>query len=196
MKPRYDDTRQHILATGRRIIAGKGFAGVGLNEILNTAGVPKGSFYHYFDSKERYGQALLEDYFAGYLAEIDTLFGSAPMTGRQRLEAYFGQWLNSQGAACDERKCLVVKLSAEVADLSEPMRATLAQGTAQVIARIADCIRAGTADGSLPPLNAEATARSLYQLWLGASLLAKIERSGAPLEQAMHFTQALLGLSS
>ena len=52
MNARHDNTRQHILETGQRIIAGKGFASVGLNEILTTAGVPKGSFYHYFDSKE------------------------------------------------------------------------------------------------------------------------------------------------
>jgi TetR/AcrR family transcriptional repressor of nem operon len=48
MNIRHDNTRQHILETGHRIIAGKGFASVGLNEILKSAGVPKGSFYHYF----------------------------------------------------------------------------------------------------------------------------------------------------
>ena len=42
------DVREKILATGQRIIAGKGFSGVGINEILATVGVPKGSFYHYF----------------------------------------------------------------------------------------------------------------------------------------------------
>ena len=51
MNTRHDNTRQHILETGQRIIVGKGFASVGLNEILSAAGVPTGSFYHYFDSK-------------------------------------------------------------------------------------------------------------------------------------------------
>ncbi len=51
MKTSYDDTRQHLLDTGYRIMAVKGFSGVGLNEILQSAGVPKGSFYHYFKSK-------------------------------------------------------------------------------------------------------------------------------------------------
>ena len=68
MNTRHDNTRQHILETGQRIIVGKGFASVGLNEILTAAGVPKGSFYHYFASKEQYGQALLQDYFDRYLA--------------------------------------------------------------------------------------------------------------------------------
>jgi TetR/AcrR family transcriptional repressor of nem operon len=45
MTVRHDNTRQHILDTGQRIIAGKGFSSVGLNEILQASGVPKGSFY-------------------------------------------------------------------------------------------------------------------------------------------------------
>src|SRR5690242_1088215 len=71
MKATYDDTRQHLLDTGHRMMAEKGFTSVGLNEILQTAGVPKGSFYHYFKSKELYGQALLADYFVGYLADME-----------------------------------------------------------------------------------------------------------------------------
>src|SRR5574343_490187 len=81
MNARHDNTRQHILETGQRIIAGKGFASVGLNEILTTAGVPKGSFYHYFASKEQYGQALLQEYFDRYLADLDTLFAADAGSG-------------------------------------------------------------------------------------------------------------------
>lgn len=188
----HDDKRQHILDTGYRIIAGKGFSGVGLNEILQTAGVPKGSFYHYFKSKEQYGQALLEGYFATYLAGIDDIFQASDAPARQRLLRYWQRWINSQ---CDEEaagKCLVVKLSAEVADLSDAMRITLRDGTDQVIARIAACLQAGVADGSLPPLPAEATARTLYQLWLGASLLAKLHRNSSPLSDAMTVTEKML----
>ena len=48
MNTRHADTRQHILETGQRIVACKGFSSVGLNELLQAAEVPKGSFYHYF----------------------------------------------------------------------------------------------------------------------------------------------------
>jgi TetR/AcrR family transcriptional repressor of nem operon len=50
VKKRFEDTREHLLAIGEHIILGKGFAAVGLAEILATADVPKGSFYHYFAS--------------------------------------------------------------------------------------------------------------------------------------------------
>lgn len=193
MKTAYDDTRQHLLATGHLIMAAKGFSGVGLNEILQTAGVPKGSFYHYFKSKEQYGQALLEDYFSQYLSQVDQRFAEPQQNARERLMGYWQQWLAGYSGPCSEQKCLVVKLSAEVADLSEPMRLTLRDGTDQIIQRLADCISAGEQDASLPSHDAPAMAAMLYQLWLGASLLAKLQRTSQPMQQAMQMTVRLLG---
>jgi TetR/AcrR family transcriptional repressor of nem operon len=192
MNIRHDNTRQHILETGLRIFAGKGFTSVGLNELLKTAGVPKGSFYHYFESKEQYGQALLEDYFDRYLADIETVLDSEAASGHERLMHYWQGWLDRQCDECSEQKCLVVKLSAEVADLSDAMRLTLRDGTDRIVARIARGIEAGVADGSLPALDAQAAAPTLYQLWLGASLLGKLHRNSQPLENAMRFTRQLL----
>ena len=41
---KHRDTRQHLLDTGRDILAARGFSSVGLSAILQAAGVPKGSF--------------------------------------------------------------------------------------------------------------------------------------------------------
>lgn len=192
MNIRHDNTRQHILDTGLGIFAGKGFTSVGLNELLKAAGVPKGSFYHYFESKEQYGQALLEDYFDRYLADIDMLFDGEPASGHERLMRYWQRWLDRQSDDCTDQKCLVVKLSAEVADLSDAMRLTLRDGTDRIVSRIARTIEAGIADGSLPAVDAQSTAQTLYQLWLGASLLGKLHRDRKALESAMTYTRQLL----
>ena len=192
MNTRHDNTRQHILETGHRIIAGKGFASVGLNEILTSAGVPKGSFYHYFESKEQYGQALLQEYFDHYLADLDELFAADAASGHERLMRYWQRWMGKQLDACAEQKCLVVKLAGEVADLSDAMRITLRDGTDQVVQRIARAIDEGVGDGSIPRLDALPTAQMLYQMWLGASLLGKLHRDTAALENAMVYTRKLL----
>lgn len=192
MNARHDNTRQHILETGQRIIAGKGFASVGLNEILTAAGVPKGSFYHYFGSKEQYGQALLQDYFDRHLADLDAFLAGEAASAHERLMRYWQRRLDAQLDACAEQKCLVVKLGGEVADLSDAMRITLRDGTDQIIGRIAGLIEAGVAEGSVPPLDPRATAQTLYQLWLGASLLGKLHRNRDALDNAMAFTRRLL----
>lgn len=186
-------TRDTILATGQRIMGAKGFSAVGLNEVLSAAGVPKGSFYHYFASKEAFGEALLEDYFSAYLADMDRIFRQSGQTKAEQLDAYFRAWQDSQSFEDCQGKCLAVKLGAEVADLSEPMRAALQRGTTGITDRLARAIAAGLAEGSVatqdPP---EAVARRLYQLWLGTSIMVKIARTTAPFDDAVALTARLL----
>jgi TetR/AcrR family transcriptional repressor of nem operon len=191
------DIKQHILATGRTLILGKGFTAVGLNEILSTAGVPKGSFYYYFKSKEAFGVALAEAYFADYLVRADSLLAGDVTPAAQRLMRYWQSWLTTGENDCLESSCLVVKLSAEVSDLSEAMRMALLNGTRQIIERLASCLRQGAVDGSLSGLlDAPQTALALYELWLGAALLTKLRRERSALDTAMFTTLRLLGLPS
>ena len=196
--------KDHLLDCGERLIANKGFVSVGLAEILSTAGVPKGSFYHYFGSKERFGEALLVRYLDRYLTQLDALLGADGSldTARARLMRYWSYWnvaqCNSAPEACRESgggtKCLIVKLSAEVADISEAMRLALRDGTDRVVQRLAQCLEEARVDGSVPAtLAAHATALTLYELWLGASLLAKLRRDDSPFEHALRSTELLLG---
>lgn len=190
------DIRGNIVAVGQRIMAGKGFSAVGLNEILVAAGVPKGSFYHYFGSKDAFGEALLAKYFEDYLADMDLILRQPNTTMAERIMNYFRQWRANQSFEDCEGKCLAVKLGAEVADLSEAMRLTLKQGTSAIVARLARTIEEGVADGSMrPEADAKQVAESLYQLWLGASIMAKIVRDTSPFDAAMSSTEYMLHLS-
>jgi TetR/AcrR family transcriptional repressor of nem operon len=190
------DVRENILATGQRLMAGKGYSAVGLNEILTGAGVPKGSFYHYFGSKDAFGEALLENYFEDYLAELDVTLAQPGMNMAQRLISYFEIWQQTQSFFDCQGKCLAVKMAAEVADLSEAMRLAIKRGTAGIVGRLAAAIDAGVAEGSLTiDGNATDCAQSLYQLWLGASIMVKIGREVAPFATAMTATRQMLKLS-
>jgi TetR/AcrR family transcriptional repressor of nem operon len=187
------DVRQHILDTGKALILGKGFTAVGLAELLGAAGVPKGSFYYYFASKEQFGEALLESYFRAYLKALDDRLGAAGTPARDRLLGYFQRWLSIHEQGLCHEQCLVVKLGAEVSDLSEPMRAALHRGTDGIISRLSECLAEAVADGSVPTGVPDSLMESLYEFWLGASLLAKIRREASPLASAMAATRRLLG---
>ena len=189
------DTKTHLLETGYQLIAKKGFTAVGLKQILDTAGVPKGSFYHYFASKEAFGEALISNYFANYKIRLDTI-AQQDVSAQQKLYNYFQSWYDTQQNGCDYDKCLVVKLSAEVADISEPMRITLNTGYQQIITWLAEHIKAGWADNSVPQsenISAESMAKRWYFAWLGASLIAKTRQTNTPLAEVWQMTTSQMG---
>jgi TetR/AcrR family transcriptional repressor of nem operon len=189
-------TRQGILDAGQAIMARKGWAAVGINEVLGAAGVPKGSFYHWFSSKDAFGEAMMRSYFTVYLAEMDAIFGRADASAAERLMAYWHNWREGQGLEDCQGKCLAVKLGAEVADLCEPMRLALKEGTTAIIDRVERMIQEGLSDGSLSvDGESRAVAQTLYDMWLGASVMAKIHRDPAPMDNALTLTKHLLHLA-
>lgn len=187
------DTREHLLATGETLSLRLGFTGMGLSELLSTAGVPKGSFYHYFRSKEVFGEAMLQRYFEHYDAAMQQLFADDKGDARHQLLSYYAQAISYHCRSECHNACLAVKLSAEVSDLSEPMRHALETGSARVIGHLQDAIERGIREGSLSlAMSPAATAETLYSLWLGASLRAKMRHSIAPLTSALESIELLL----
>ena len=73
------------------------------------------------------------------------------------------------------------------------MRSVLRTGTDAIIARLTHCVQTGQSDGSITStLPAPVLAESLYQLWLGASLLSKLGRHEEPFAAALAATRQLL----
>ena len=189
MKQVNKDTRSHILAGGRSLTARQGYAGVGLNALLKAADVPKGSFYHYFPSKEAYGCALLDDFVDQYRQDLGATLLDEAQNARERFLGYFAGWLQKQTGPALQDRCLVVKLSAEVADLSPDMSKILRKGVEDITASLADTLDQGIAEGSIAPLpDTRALAQSIYHQWLGASLVAGLSKDDAPLKAAMTAT--------
>ena len=195
----YLDTKERLLAVGEELIRVRGFTALGLSEILSSAKVPKGSFYHYFQSKEGFGVALLERYFSDYDRRLATLFADVGMSGvdaRIRIMGYFDLWrsISAESNGCIPI-CLAVKLAAEVADLSEPMRCALESGMGRITFHLTGVIRQAQAEGSVSlTVDASEFAEILYSMWLGASLLSKVKHSLLPFDLVYKQTASMLQL--
>ncbi|WP_455132527.1 TetR/AcrR family transcriptional regulator, partial [Microbacterium aurum] len=63
----HGDTREALLRCGMAVLTMQGISATGIDTVLKRVGVPKGSFYHYFDSKDAFGFEVLHRY-AGYFA--------------------------------------------------------------------------------------------------------------------------------
>lgn len=195
MESTAQDTRSQIIASGRKLIAARGYCGVGLTELLREAGVPKGSFYHYFASKEAYGCAVLEAFTEDYADLLRRTLNHPKWTARTRFMAYFAECYGRQTSDNPEDRCLVVRLSAEVADLSPAMSDVLRKGVRIIEDRLIRTLDDGLQDGSIGAIDDTGElGRALYRQWLGASLLAALSHDDMPLKSTMDFIEAQLPL--
>ncbi|MCG6201855.1 TetR/AcrR family transcriptional regulator [Psychromonas antarctica] len=192
MKIQTNETRQHILNMGYELIVAKGFTSVGLSQLLKHAEVPKGSFYYYFKSKEQFGEALIADYFEKYMKRLNDLFSDNHLSANERLLTYLQRWIEFDEGICGAERCLVVKLSAEVSDLSESMRLALNEGANNVVLAIAQCIESGIHDGSIRVRHAQETAESLYKSCLGGCILYKLSKDVSGLRHTLQQTEQIL----
>ena len=68
------DTRNALVWCGTELLTERGFQITGIDEVLKRVGVPKGSFYHYFKSKDHFGHAVIDNYESYYAKKMDRIF--------------------------------------------------------------------------------------------------------------------------
>ncbi len=191
-------TKERILEAAEEIMLQKSFHSVGLNEILSAVKVPKGSFYHYFQSKEQFGVELLKHYVADATAYKRRALLTAQLSEDpfDRLMAYFDLNIAGRMEGDCQCNCLVVKLASEVATFSDDMRAVLADGVREWHGILEKVVLEGQEKGVIrKEINARVAAAMMHDLWMGASQRMQIERSVAPLRSAVLFIRNYLSPS-
>jgi TetR/AcrR family transcriptional repressor of nem operon len=138
---------------------------------------------------------MMKSYFDDYFTIMDGIVADTEETSAEHLMRYWQNFYDTQVKDDCQGGCLVVKLGAEIADLSEAMRVTTKAGTTAIVERLEQMIADGIADGSVSVDDSpRVTAESLYELWLGASMMAKIHGSPGHLDRAMAVTRQVLHL--
>ncbi len=108
-----ETTRRTLLETGKRIFLERGYSNAGIETILQAAGVPKGSFYYYFGSKEEFGLEVLSYFAAEIVANFERCQADATKSPLERLRAYFEDvCVRLESREC-RNGCLVGNLSQE-----------------------------------------------------------------------------------
>lgn len=176
-------TRLELLQTGLELMIRHSYHGVGINQVLETAGVPKGSFYHYFKSKEDFAEQVLAYYLEQQQAFADGVLASEDLSPYERLKRFFEQiiaYFKGQGFA---QGCLMSNLSQELADCNETLRPVLKTGWQVMSEPIERCLaQMDKADIGLAHLSDHEAAIVLLHAWNGAMIHMKVEKSAAPLE--------------
>jgi TetR/AcrR family transcriptional repressor of nem operon len=178
--------REEIVQAGLKCLVEKGFNAVGVQDITDTAGVPKGSFYNHFESKEALGVEIVERYGANQTRREILTDPSVPPL--QRLRRHFDRISALFAESHFKRNCILGGFSAELANQSETIRESLrklyGQWTKDIEATIAEAQTKGEIANQT---KASDLAAFLLDSYEGALLRARVERSRKPFDRFMKF---------
>jgi TetR/AcrR family transcriptional regulator, transcriptional repressor for nem operon len=176
------------MRAGLEALTEKGFSATGIEEILSRVGVPKGSFYHYFDSKEAFGLGLIERYGEFFAAKLDRHLTNRALSPLARLHAFTDDAKSSMARFDYRRGCLIGNLGQEMGTLPESFRARLQHTFEDWQRRFALCLVEAQEAGELSSdVDAMQVAEFFWIGWEGAVLRAKLERSANALDVFTQF---------
>ncbi|OJY66653.1 MAG: TetR family transcriptional regulator [Sphingobium sp. 66-54] len=174
----FSETRESLVRAGLVALTEKGFSATGIDEILKAVGVPKGSFYHYFDSKEAFGAELIDRYGKYFGRRLERFFADSERPHLQRLEAFTRDAEDAMARFAFSRGCLVGNLGQEMGALPESYRQQLSDVFVDWQHRTAACLRAAQAEGEIGTNHDVNELAAFFWIgWEGAVLRAKLERN-------------------
>jgi TetR/AcrR family transcriptional repressor of nem operon len=177
------DTRKALVWCGTELLTERGFSVMGIEEVLQRVGVPKGSFYHYFPSKQAFGEAVICNYVDYYARKMHRIFDNPDRSPLQQLSDFVADAKRGMTKYAFKRGCLVGNLGQEMASLNEPYREQLEAVLKSWEARVTACLERAIACGELDAdSDAPALSRFFWIGWEGAVLRAKLMRSCEPLD--------------
>jgi TetR/AcrR family transcriptional repressor of nem operon len=181
-------TKRRLLDVGLATLLERGYNATGIQDLLVATGVPKGSFYHHFASKEDFALQVVDRYVAELHGLLDQALGEADRTPVERVRLYFERLL-AMYAGQGYLGSLLGLLGQELAAVNTAFRRRIEGALDGIARRLADTLDEARRRGDLPadadPLQ---TANLILDCWEGAAVRSRVLRGAAPL-------QALLDLS-
>lgn len=176
-------TREELIKAGMEIIARQGFNSTGINAVLQAAGVPKGSFYYYFPSKNDFGLAVIDYFSDSYASQIDRFLSDDKISPLQRIRNYLEAGVTAIEQCHFTRGCPIGHLSLELASQNEKFRTRLSAVFRSWKERYAQCLKAARDAGEIPQdSDVDQLAELLLTGWEGASLRAKVAQSAESMQ--------------
>ncbi len=177
------DTRKALVWCGTELLTERGFQVTGIEEVLKRVGVPKGSFYNFFKSKDEFGAAVIDNYVNYYARKMDRIFGDKSRSPLQRLKDFVDNAKHGMSKFDFRRGCLIGNLGQELASVDSDFRWRLEAVLVSWEQRVSECLEEAIAIGEInKDSDAHALSRFFWIGWEGAILRAKLMRSLEPID--------------
>lgn len=185
------ETKQRLIAAGLRLMLAHGYHALGIQMLLSETGIPKGSFYHHFASKEDFTLQVIDAYQANVHALLVATVGDRSRPPLDRIRAFFAgvrQAYEAEGYL----GCFLGALGQELSGANEVFRRRIDACFVEIAHRLSGCLAEACAAGDLPPGTDPAQlADVLVNTWEGAALRSRLARDGRPLDGVIDFYLAV-----
>lgn len=176
-------TREKLIQAGAKAMLAKSYHAVGIQEVLSKVDVPKGSFYHYFNSKEDFGVAIIKYYGEQLTKSITERLSSEKLSPRERLQEYFFAVRDYYSKLGYGQGCLVAKLATEVARSSPCMRIALKDEFDRWSNLFTACVYEAQQAGEIAEEYVpEELAEFIYTSWEGALIRMLVNQDNSSLD--------------
>lgn len=169
------------------MLLARGYNDLGIQDVLRATGVPKGSFYHHFTSKEDFVLQVIDLYMDVVHMGLDASLGDSSQPPLERVRRFFEM---SRDKYRDEgyMGCLLGGVGQELSGVSPVFRQKIESCFAEIARRISHCLEEARRNGELPAdTEPRAMADLLVDCWEGAALRSRLRRSPAPLDSMLDF---------
>ena len=186
-------TKEKLIAAGAELFLIHSYQGTGINEVLSACGVPKGSFYNYFPSKEDFALAVVDYHMEKSRDFVLDNLCNETLPPIARLAAYLDAI--SQGMVdCNFAiGCAFGTMASEMSGLSPKLRLALSRAFQTQVDHLANCIRLGQEQGEIrDDLDPAKTAGFIMSALQGAQIIAKTFLNAKPLRDVRHMVVEVL----
>jgi TetR/AcrR family transcriptional repressor of nem operon len=195
--PKVTDTRERLLAATLQLLWDESLSAASVDAICEKAGVKKGSFYHFFETKADLVAAALDERFQCFRGELDRVFSaSVPPVERLRqcVELMHQHQVEKRKQAGRVVGCPFASVGSSCSKEDGVIQEKVQELLATQLKYLESAIRDGQADGSIPVKDARGAAEAVHDYMEGALTAARIQNSLKPIENMGWGVFALLGL--
>ncbi|MFK5950053.1 MAG: TetR family transcriptional regulator C-terminal domain-containing protein [Methylococcales bacterium] len=175
--------REKLLDQGVSMLMDQGYHGTGLKQILDLVQIPKGSFYNYFGSKEKFAAEAISHYIEPFIELLTQHLKAPGIDGLTALKNYYAELINEVEKSGYKGGCLLGNMMGEVGDTSEECRHALLKTIKRYnLLQETALLRAQQEGVVRKDRSAKSMVNLLFSNWQGALLQMKVEKSIQPLQ--------------
>ena len=183
-----------LLEKGMELLWIKGYNATSVNDIVMAAGVPKGSFYFYFDSKEDFAVKAIDKYFSEVVKPTFDILDKRDLPAKERILTFYELRVKMMKEEMNCRMgCMACNLGNEMAEHSEHIRRIIAEKEHYLYNKLIDCVQEAQSDGEIrSDINATDLATFMEDAGKGAMITMKERNSAYPIDNVMNMIRKVL----